>query len=165
MVQRTHAPAVARMTPAVAVRAPVSAKPTPVVAQASTKSKAAPVAVAAAKAPAKGKAVPARRCSAKAPAKGAAPVGPRCFKAPVVVARADKTVDKRAPTKISRAEVSSAKPGKPVKLRTLGMPVLSRSGPPDGPFLSSTGEYEVCNRPEVGRSLQYSIRPRTGIGT
>ena len=119
MVQRTHAPAVARMTPAVAVRAPVSAKPTPVVAQASAKSKAAPVAVAAAKAPAKGKAAPVAVAAAKAPAKGkAAPVAVAAAKAPVVVARADKTVDKRAPTKISRAEVSSAKPGKPVKRRT-----------------------------------------------
>ena len=109
----------ARMTPAVAVRAPVSAKPTPVVAQAPTKSKAAPVAVAAAKAPAKGKAVPVVVAAAKAPAKGkAAPVAVAAAKAPVVVARADKTVDKRAPTKISRAEVSSAKPGKPVKRRT-----------------------------------------------
>jgi len=90
MVQRTQAPAVARMTPAVAARSLVSAMPAPVVAQAPAKGKAAPVAVAAAKA----KAAPA-----------------------VVVARADK-VDKRAPTKISRAEVSSVKPGKPVKRRT-----------------------------------------------
>jgi len=92
MVQRTHTPAVARMTPVVAAKAPA-------------KGKAAPVAVAAAKAKAKGKAAPVAVAAAKAKA------------APVVVARADK-VDKRASTKISRAELSSAKPSKPVKRRT-----------------------------------------------